>query len=61
MLSTVEKEFVFVFGSKDVKSTLRVPVSIPLGQSVNDLVGRLVKAHDLPCFTEDGMCTVEPS
>ncbi len=58
MLCTIEKDFIFIFECKDARSTLKVPVSIPLEQSVNDLVGRLVKAHNLPCYTEDGRCFV---
>ena len=44
----------FSFGSKGVRSTLEVPINIPLEQTVRDLVGRLVKAHNIPCYVEDG-------
>ncbi len=50
----VEKQFVFTFGSKGVSSTLTVPVPIPLEQTVDDLAGRLIKAHNIPCYVEDG-------
>ncbi|KAL5018621.1 hypothetical protein ScPMuIL_004343 [Solemya velum] len=55
MSLAVEKEFVFTFSSKDQKSTLKVPVTIPLQQSASDLVGRLVAAHNLPCYVEDDL------
>lgn len=51
---STEKDFVFKFSSKGLDSTLTIPVVIPLRQPVNDLVGRLVKAHNLPCYVEDG-------
>lgn len=55
MPHTVEAEFVFTFGSKGQVSTLTVPVIIPLSQSVEDLAGRLIKCHNLPCYVESGM------
>ena len=45
----------FSFGSKGVRSTLEVPINIPLEQTVRDLVGRLVRAHNIPCYVEDGI------
>ena len=51
----IQRKFVFNFGSKGVRSTLEVPVNIPLEQTVRDLVGRLVRAHNIPCYVEDGM------
>ena len=53
-LST-EKEFTYTFSSKDLKSTLRVPVVIPQEQDARDLTGRLVFEHNLPCYIEDGI------
>jgi len=53
-LST-EKEFIYTFSSKDLKSTLRVPVVIPQEQDARDLTGRLVFEHNLPCYIEDGI------
>ncbi len=50
----VEKSFTYTFGSRGVSSTLTVPVTIPLEQTVEDFVGRLIKAHNIPCFVEDG-------
>ena len=50
----IQRKFVFGFGSKGIRSTLEVPVNIPLEQTVRDLVGRLVRAHNIPCYVEDG-------
>ncbi|XP_041363470.1 protein C12orf4 homolog [Gigantopelta aegis] len=52
MSASVEKEFVFTFRSKNLRSTLTVPVTIPLPTSVSEFVGRVVLAHNLPCFVE---------
>lgn len=49
---SVEKEFVYTFTSKDRESILRVPVIIPVSQQAEDLTGRLVFEHNLPCFIE---------
>ncbi|XP_064617462.1 protein C12orf4 homolog [Liolophura sinensis] len=50
---STEKDFVFKFSSKGLDSKLTIPVMIPLRQPVSDLVGRLIKAHNLPCYVED--------
>jgi hypothetical protein len=47
-------DFTYRYHSKDVTSTLTVPVTIPIPQSLSDLVGRLVNAHNLPCYLEEG-------
>ncbi|KAH3860533.1 hypothetical protein DPMN_023434 [Dreissena polymorpha] len=52
MTLSVTKEFVYVFTSKDQESTLRVPVPIPHKQSAEDLTGRLIYEHNLPCYVE---------
>ncbi|XP_070572416.1 LOW QUALITY PROTEIN: FERRY endosomal RAB5 effector complex subunit 3-like [Ptychodera flava] len=49
---TVERDFEFSFKSKGFHSKLTAPVPIPLNVSVSDLVGRLVNAHNLPCYVE---------
>lgn len=51
---TEERDFVYTFYSKNLKSTVTVPVTIPLSTSVSEFVGRLVNAHNLPCYVEDG-------
>ncbi|XP_077863644.1 FERRY endosomal RAB5 effector complex subunit 3-like [Saccoglossus kowalevskii] len=51
-MTTVESEFQFSFGAKGSVCRLTVPVSIPMSVSVGDLVGRLVNAHNLPCYVE---------
>ncbi|XP_064618656.1 protein C12orf4 homolog [Lineus longissimus] len=55
MATSMETEFVFKFGCKGQASTLTVPVTIPMEQSVEDLTGRLVKAHNLPCYVEEDL------
>lgn len=56
MPATVKKDFRFEFSSKELKSTLTVPVTIPLSQtSVREFVGRLIIAHDLPCYVQDDL------
>lgn len=49
-----KEDFKFTFLSKDLVSTLEVPVPIPLKQPLNDFIGQLVTTHNLPCFVEDG-------
>ncbi|KAJ8318217.1 hypothetical protein KUTeg_003308 [Tegillarca granosa] len=50
MPSSVKKDFEFQFTCKDLTSKLTLPVVIPQKQTVNDLVGRLVAAHNIPCY-----------
>lgn len=47
-------EFRYQFSSKGLTSNLTVPVTIPAPQPASDLVGRLVNAHNLPCYVEEG-------
>lgn len=49
-----KEDFKFTFLSKDLVSTLEVPVPIPLKQPLNDFISQLVTTHNLPCFVEDG-------
>ncbi|XP_033747327.1 protein C12orf4-like isoform X1 [Pecten maximus] len=56
MSATVKKDFEFVFSSKEQKSKLTVPITIPLSQTrIKEFVGRLVTAHDLPCYVEEDL------
>ncbi|XP_063446108.1 protein C12orf4 homolog isoform X1 [Mytilus trossulus] len=48
-----KEDFKFTFLSKDLVSTLEVPVPIPLKQPLDDFIGQLVTAHNLPCFIEN--------
>lgn len=48
-------DFRYQFRSKDLTSTLTVPVTIPSPQPAADLVGRLVNAHNLPCYVEEDL------
>lgn len=47
------QNFKFTFQSKDLVSTLEVPVPIPLKQPLSDFIGQLVNAHNLPCYIEE--------
>lgn len=51
----VKKEFKFTFKTKSTVSTLTVPVPIPLLLTVKEFVGRLMCAHDLPCYVEEDL------
>ena len=55
MPHSVEKEFTFSFGSKEGRSKLTVPVTIPLISSTTELVEQLHKMHNLPCYIIGGM------
>lgn len=48
-------DFHYQFRSKDLTSTLTVPVTIPNPQPASDLMGRLVNAHNLPCYVEEDL------
>lgn len=48
-------DFRYQFRSKDLTSTLTVPVTISSPQPASDLVGRLVNAHNLPCYVEEDL------
>ena len=50
-----EVEFQFEFNAGDQTGTLYAPVTIPLTeQSVPELSARLMAAHGLPCFVQQG-------
>ncbi|XP_072034922.1 LOW QUALITY PROTEIN: FERRY endosomal RAB5 effector complex subunit 3-like [Amphiura filiformis] len=53
MLDPIEKTFQFNFKTKKLLSKLTVPIQIPLDISTREFVGRLVHAHNLPCFVEE--------
>ncbi|XP_043943497.1 protein C12orf4 homolog isoform X2 [Protopterus annectens] len=53
--STSEVEFVFHFKAGRQACMLNVPLEFPLQQSVDDLHGRLMLLHNLPCFIENDL------
>ncbi|XP_035674348.1 protein C12orf4 homolog [Branchiostoma floridae] len=55
MSGCVEKDFVFQFKNGSLKSCLTVPLRLPPECSARDLRGRLVAAHNLPCYVEDDL------
>ena len=48
------EDFQFTFKTRGLKSTLSVPLTLPLNQSVEEFSECLIKEHDLPCFVEKG-------
>ncbi|KAM6946486.1 ferry endosomal RAB5 effector complex subunit 3 [Aplochiton taeniatus] len=51
--STAEKEFAFGFRSGRINCVLKVPLQFPVQGNVNDLHGRLMLLHTIPCFVEN--------
>ena len=53
---TLQKEitFVYSFHTNGFKSTLTVPVNLPLKYPVAELGNQLILAHNLPCYVEEG-------
>ncbi|XP_077568192.1 ferry endosomal RAB5 effector complex subunit 3 [Stigmatopora nigra] len=47
-----EKEFVFEFKAGKHKCVLKVPLQFPVQENVNDLHGRLMLLHNIPCYKE---------
>lgn len=52
--NTIEKEFMFEFKSGQHHCVLKVPLQFPLRENVNDLHGRIMLLHKIPCFVENG-------
>ncbi|XP_060741164.1 protein C12orf4 homolog [Tachysurus vachellii] len=50
--SSTEKDFVFEFKAGRNHCTLKVPLQFPVQENVNDLHGRLMLLHKIPCFVE---------
>ncbi|KAB5571601.1 hypothetical protein PHYPO_G00226900 [Pangasianodon hypophthalmus] len=50
--SSTEKEFVFEFKAGRNHCVLKVPLQFPVHENVNDLHGRLMLLHKIPCFVE---------
>ncbi|KAK3564667.1 hypothetical protein QTP86_024534 [Hemibagrus guttatus] len=50
--SSTEKEFVFEFKAGGNHSVLKVPLQFPVQENFNDLHGRLMLLHKIPCFVE---------
>ncbi|XP_010881805.1 protein C12orf4 homolog isoform X1 [Esox lucius] len=49
---TTEKEFEFKFRAGKNDCVLKVPLQFPVQENVNDLHGRLMLLHRMPCFVE---------
>ncbi|KTG41830.1 hypothetical protein cypCar_00006531 [Cyprinus carpio] len=53
--NTIEKEFMFEFKSGQHHCVLKVPLQFPLRENVNDLHGRIMLLHKIPCFVENDL------
>ncbi|KAM9815914.1 protein C12orf4 homolog [Syngnathus typhle] len=51
--NTTEKEFVFEFKAGKHNCVLKVPLQFPVQENVNDLHGRLMQLHKIPCYVEN--------
>lgn len=51
---TAEKEFVFEFRAGKHSCVLKVPLQFPVQENINDLHGRLMLLHKIPCYIENG-------
>lgn len=54
MERTLCVEKMFRFSSKQLNAELYVPIKIPLNVTVKEQVGRIIHAHNLPHFIENG-------
>lgn len=52
--SAAEKEFVFEFRAGKHSCLLKVPLQFPVQENINDLHGRLMLLHKIPCYIENG-------
>ncbi|KAK2918144.1 ferry endosomal RAB5 effector complex subunit 3 [Channa argus] len=58
MSSTAEKEFVFEFRAGKHNCVLKVPLQFPVKENINDLHGRLMLLHKIPCYIENELKTL---
>ena len=57
--STTEKEFVFEFKAVTHNCVLKVPLQFPVEENINDLHGRLMLLHKIPCYIENGEISIK--
>ncbi|XP_029008972.1 protein C12orf4 homolog [Betta splendens] len=55
--STAEKEFVFEFRAGKHNCVLKVPLQFAVQENINDLHGRLMLLHKIPCYIENALRT----
>lgn len=53
-----EKDFVFEFKAGRQQCVLKVPLQFPVQENLNDLHGRFMLLHKIPCFVENGKYTL---
>lgn len=58
--TAAEKEFVFEFKAAKHNCVLKVPVQFPVRENINDLHGRLMLLHKIPCYLENGESSSYP-
>lgn len=51
---TAQKEFVFEFRAGKHNCVLKVPLQFAVQENINDLHGRLMLLHKIPCYIENG-------
>ncbi|XP_012677776.1 protein C12orf4 homolog [Clupea harengus] len=52
-----EKDFVFEFKAGRQQCVLKVPLQFPVQENLNDLHGRFMLLHKIPCFVENDLKT----
>ncbi|KAM8860753.1 ferry endosomal RAB5 effector complex subunit 3 isoform 1-T3 [Synchiropus picturatus] len=53
VISSNEKEFLFEFRAGKHNCILKVPLTFPVQENINDLHGRLMLLHRIPCYIEN--------
>ena len=57
-METQDTEFTYQFSSNGTRYKLCVPVQEPLsGVRARELASRVVRAHNVPCYLEDELCS----
>ncbi|XP_063052188.1 protein C12orf4 homolog [Engraulis encrasicolus] len=52
-----EKDFVFEFKAGRQQCVLKIPLQFPMQDNINDLFGRFILLHRIPCFVENDLKT----
>ena len=57
---TVEKEFKFTFPTitTNEEYVLRLPITIPMEETVKEFAYRIINAFQLPCYILDGKLSI---
>ena len=49
-----EHEFLFAFNIQQDKFQLKIPLTIPLKDTVHGLMYRIIASHNVPCYIHNG-------